>query len=116
MLLIMALPGGEKRHLLGYHGSFPVLILMGVFTGMFVVPVQVIIQSRPPAEEKGRLVATMNLCTWIGIIVGAAIYFATERVLKLTGGPPNLTFAVTAMIMLPAAFFYRPHEEVLKKS
>ena len=68
----MALPGGEHQHLLGYYGSFPVLILMGMFTGMFVVPVQVIIQSRPPRAEKGRMIATMNQCTWVGIILGIA--------------------------------------------
>ena len=71
MLVVMALPGGEHQHLLGFYGSIPVLILLGVFTGMFIVPVQVALQSRPPREEKGRMIATMNQCSWVGIILGA---------------------------------------------
>ncbi len=71
----LALPGGPHRHLLGYWGSLPVLMALGVFTGMFVVPVQVLMQSRPPREEKGRMIATMNQCTWVGVILSAILYF-----------------------------------------
>jgi MFS family permease len=113
MLIAMALPGGENRHLLGYFGSFPVLILMGMFTGMFVVPVQVIIQSRPPREEKGRMIATMNQCTWVGIILGSIIYGACIFVLDRTGWPRSTIFAITAVLMLPVAIFYRPKDERL---
>ena len=115
-LLLMALPGGEHRHLLGYRGSFPVLILMGMFTGMFAVPVQVIIQSRPPRTEKGRMIATMNQCTWVGIILGALIYAACIWVLDRTGWPRSTIFAVTAALILPVALFYRPKDEKLAES
>jgi acyl-[acyl-carrier-protein]-phospholipid O-acyltransferase/long-chain-fatty-acid--[acyl-carrier-protein] ligase len=56
----LSLPGGPHRHLLGYWGSLPVLLALGVFTGMFVVPIQVLLQSRPPREEKGRMIATIT--------------------------------------------------------
>ena len=107
-LIAMALPGGENRHLLGYYGSFPVLILMGMFTGMFVVPVQVIIQSRPPRAEKGRMIATMNQCTWVGIILGSLIYGVCIWVLDRTGWPRSTIFAVTAVLMLPVAILLSP--------
>jgi acyl-[acyl-carrier-protein]-phospholipid O-acyltransferase/long-chain-fatty-acid--[acyl-carrier-protein] ligase len=113
-LLLMSVPGGAHQHLLGYWGSFPVLILMGVFTGMFAVPVQVIIQSRPPRSEKGRMIATMNQCTWIGVILGAAIYGASIWVLDRTGWPRCTIFALTAVLILPAAVFYRPRDQKLK--
>jgi acyl-[acyl-carrier-protein]-phospholipid O-acyltransferase/long-chain-fatty-acid--[acyl-carrier-protein] ligase len=112
-LLMLALRGGEHQHFLGYRGSFPVLILMGLFTGLFVVPVQVMVQSRPPRDEKGRVVATMNQCSWIGVIVGALIYSACINVLDRTGWPRNTIFAATALIMLPVAIFYRPKDERL---
>jgi acyl-[acyl-carrier-protein]-phospholipid O-acyltransferase/long-chain-fatty-acid--[acyl-carrier-protein] ligase len=112
-LIAMALPGGPNHHLFGYYGSFPVLILMGMFTGMFVVPVQVIIQSRPPRAEKGRMIATMNQCTWVGIILGSLIYAACIFVLDKTGWPRSTIFAVTAVLMLPVALFYRPNDEPL---
>jgi predicted MFS family arabinose efflux permease len=112
-MIAMSLPGGEHRHLLGYWGSIPVLILMGIFTGMFIVPIQVMLQSRPPRGDKGRMIATMNQCTWIGVILSALLYKACIEVLDATGGPRNLIFAVTAAIMLPVAIFYRPPDEPL---
>jgi MFS family permease len=109
-LMIMAIPGGSHQHLLGYYGSFPVLILMGAFTGMFVVPVQVIIQSRPPRAEKGRVAATMNLCTWVGIIIGAILYGVCIWALGEINWPPSTIFAMTALLMVPVAIFYRPRD------
>ena len=50
------------------------LILLGVFSGMFIVPVQVTLQSVPPPEEKGRMIATMNQFSWVGVILGAIVY------------------------------------------
>jgi acyl-[acyl-carrier-protein]-phospholipid O-acyltransferase/long-chain-fatty-acid--[acyl-carrier-protein] ligase len=112
-MAVMSLPGGEHRHLLGYWGSLPVLLALGVFTGMFVVPVQVLLQSRPPKEEKGRMIATMNQFTWIGVILSAVLYFGCVQGLRIVNGPQNLVFAVAAAIMLPIAIFYRPQEQAL---
>lgn len=112
-LAAMALPGGERRHLLGFAGSIPVLVAMGVFTGMFIVPVQVLLQARPPREEKGRMIATMNQCSWIGIILGAVLYKICLVVLDTFDGPRSAIFAVTAMLILPIALFYRPQETSL---
>ena len=112
-MLVMSLPGGAHRHLLGYWGSMPVLALMGMFTGMFIVPIQVMLQSRPPRGDKGRMIATMNQFTWIGVILSAVLYKLCIEVLDATGGPRNLIFAVTAVIMLPVALFYRPPDQKL---
>lgn len=112
-MVAMSLPGGAHGHLLGYWGSLPVLVLMGVFTGMFIVPIQVLLQSRPPRGDKGRMIATMNQCTWLGIILSAVLYKLCIEVLDATGGPRNLIFAATAVIMLPVALLYRPPDERL---
>jgi acyl-[acyl-carrier-protein]-phospholipid O-acyltransferase/long-chain-fatty-acid--[acyl-carrier-protein] ligase len=117
-LVMMALPGGPNQHLLGYYGSIPVLIVMGTFTGMFIVPVQVALQSRPPREEKGRMIATMNQFSWIGIILGAILYQVCILVLDNTGQdqagwPRSAIFAVAAAIMLPVTLLYRPKDEKL---
>jgi acyl-[acyl-carrier-protein]-phospholipid O-acyltransferase/long-chain-fatty-acid--[acyl-carrier-protein] ligase len=116
MLIVLALPGGEHQHLLGFYGSLPALVLLGIFTGMFIVPVQVALQSRPPKSEKGRMIATMNQCSWIGIILGAIVYQASISVLDKIGGPRSAIFAVTAVLMLPVALFYRPQDQELGES
>jgi MFS family permease len=115
-LILMALPGGPGRHLLGFIGSIPTLIVMGLFTGMFIVPVQVMLQSRPPREEKGRMIATMNQCSWIGIILGALLYKVSLVALESIDGPRSAIFAVTAVLMLPVAICYRPQETRLAEA
>ncbi len=114
-LLLMSLPGASHRHLLGFAGSIPVLILMGVFSGMFIVPVQVILQSRPPRQDKGRVIAAMNQCSLVGVMLGALVYESCLWTLDATGGPSSTIFAVTAALMLPIALFYRPKDELLAK-
>ena len=113
MLVLMCLPGGQHHHLLGFYGSIPVLILLGLFSGMFIVPVQVSLQARPPREEKGRMIATMNQLSWVGVILGALIYNLCLTGLRYTGGPRSLIFGATALLMLPVALFYRPKDEQL---
>ena len=114
-LVLMSLRGGANNHLLGFSGSIPVLIAMGVSTGMFIVPVQVSIQALSPSDEKGRMIAFMNQCNWIGIVLGAMIFKATILVLEATDQPRNTAFAVAALLMLPIVLFYRPKEQQLSE-
>lgn len=112
-LAVMCLPGGDHRHLLGFWGSIPVLILVGLSAGLFIVPVQVELQSRPPREEKGRMIATMNQFSWVGVILGAVLYWACLKLLNATGWPRSTVFGITAALILPVAIFYRPKDEPL---
>jgi len=112
-LILMSLPGSHNGHLLGFYGSLPVLVLLGTFSGMFIVPVQVTLQSVPPPDEKGRMIATMNQFSWVGVILGALLYNACLEVLNTHGWPRASIFAVTALLMLPVALFYRPKDERL---
>lgn len=107
-LLLLAIPVGDKQHLLGYWGSVTALILLGGFTGLFAVPLNVFLQSRPPAGLKGRTIATQNLLNWVGIFVSTGIYWAANALLELLAWPHNGLFALTALLMLPIAVAYRP--------
>ncbi len=96
------------NHMLGYKGSLFMLTLLGVFTGMFAIPLQVFLQARPPDELKGRLIATQNFLNWIAIILSGLIYFIFTKVVTATGMPRSMVFLLTAFFMLPIAIFYRP--------
>ncbi|MEX2316664.1 MAG: MFS transporter [Pirellulales bacterium] len=112
-LAILSLPGPHNGHLLGYQNSIPVLILMGASAGVFVVPVQVLLQSRPPKEQKGRMIGAMNQFQWVGVIAGALVFDVCAAVLDATGGPRCAIFGVTAALMLPVAILYRPRNQSL---
>ncbi len=97
------------------------LMLLGLSAGLFAVPLQVFMQARPPAGQKGRMMGAMNLLNWIGILLSAASYGVCSKLFTqppaTEGGEPvsyiSWTFAVVAGIMLPVALFYRPADEEL---
>jgi acyl-[acyl-carrier-protein]-phospholipid O-acyltransferase/long-chain-fatty-acid--[acyl-carrier-protein] ligase len=112
---LFALPGiGESRQWLGYFGSMAALVALGVFTGMFAIPMQVFMQSRPPEGMKGRMIAAMNLVNWIGIAASGAIYGALAGVIEARGWPRCTMFLFLALLTLPIALFYHPRNEPLR--
>lgn len=112
--LFAGLPGvGESRQWLGYAGSMGVLILLGVFTGFFAVPLQVFMQARPPEGKKGRMIAVMNLANWAGIILAGLIYEALARLIEANHWPRSTIFLFIALLALPIAVFYHPKNEAL---
>ncbi len=123
-LALLAIPGFEqplpedpevfyRPNLLGYYGSLVTLIVLGIGTGMFSVPLQVFIQARPPGNLKGRTIAAMNFSNWIAITGAAVLYFAFDQSLIQMDLPRSTLFAYCAILMLPMAAFYRPTNEEL---
>ena len=108
-----AVDRGQHGHLLGFWGTVTVLILLGLFAGMFAVPLQVFLQARPPEGQKGRMIATMNIANWIAILLSGVLYGMCGFVQKQLNWWPNTTFAFTAILLAPAVLFYRPRDEKL---
>ncbi|MFI5177789.1 MAG: acyl-[ACP]--phospholipid O-acyltransferase [Vicinamibacterales bacterium] len=48
------------------------LVLLGFFGGLFVVPLNALLQQKPDASEKGRVLAANNVLNTIGIILASA--------------------------------------------
>lgn len=86
------------------------LILMGTAAGIFTVPLQVFLQSRPPPDQKGRVIGAMNLVNWIGILLSARIYAGFDFVREMAHAPHSAMFAGAAVLLLPVALCYRPRE------
>jgi acyl-[acyl-carrier-protein]-phospholipid O-acyltransferase/long-chain-fatty-acid--[acyl-carrier-protein] ligase len=108
------LPGVNEQHLLGYRGSQIVLAVAGLFAGLLAVPLQVYLQAKPPEALKGRMIGTMNLINWIGIILSTGFYAACESAFKALNLPTFFTFGATGLlILLPIAVVYRPPDEPL---
>ncbi len=111
-VLSVSLPtaDGPPRHLLGFLGSIPFLIIAGISAGMFAIPVQVFIQTRPPENQKGQTIATMNLTNFIAIFLSGVLYKVFDLVVTGLDWPRSPIFALTALLMLPVAIFYKPRE------
>jgi len=111
LLLLGSYRGGE--HLLGFWGSIPVLMTLGIFTGFFAVPMQVFLQATAPEGQKGRIIGVMNQINWTGIVLSGGIYWAAGTAFRQLGAPPCTMFLLTAVMMLPVAIFYHPRSEAL---
>jgi MFS family permease len=111
------MPGvGESTQWLGFWASMPMFFILGAFTGLFAVPLQVFMQSRPPDDKKGRMIAVMNQFNWIGILLAVAVYWAITRLIEWQEWPRSVVFAFIALLMLPIALFYHPKNELLAET
>jgi len=84
------------------------LIALGISGGFFAVPLQVYLQARPPEDQKGRMIGTMNLVNWIGILLAAGYFFLCS--LLFTPERISWSFLTLAGLLLPIALFYRPKD------
>ncbi|MBA3484736.1 MAG: MFS transporter [Pirellulales bacterium] len=114
---LIRMPGfGESTQLLGFWGSMPMFLVLGAFTGLFAVPLQVFMQSRPPDDKKGRMIAVMNQANWIGILLAVGIYWALTKLIEWQQWPRSVIFWFIALLMLPIALFYHPKNEILSEN
>lgn len=95
-------------------GARIALTALGGFAGMFAVPLQVFLQSRPAPDQKGRVIGAMNLLNWIAILLSAGFYELCSAVLSRLSLAGTWTFAITAALMLPVALLYHPPDAELK--
>ena len=81
------------------------LMSMGLFAGLFAVPLQVYIQTRPPESMKGRVIAASALITWIGILFASAYYWLLTYLFSI--GALNWAFVVTGALIGVVPIFFR---------
>jgi len=104
----------------GWLSAF-LLLALGFAAGLFAVPLQVYLQAKPPADQKGRMIGTMNLFNWVAILLAAAAYGACSWLFTIpaaaNGGEPrsiiHWTFAILAALLVPVLIFFRPQDETL---
>lgn len=97
----------QGQHILGFYGSVFALVLLGGCAAVFSIPIQVFLQDRPPAELKGRMIATMNQANFTGILISGPLYQVFEGISDAMGWPISSVFWMMALLMLPVAALYR---------
>ena len=106
---------GEGPQWLGFWGSLPTLLLLGISTGLFAVPLQVFLQSKPPNDKKGRMIAVMNQANWVGVLISAGLYQGLAMLIESQQWPRSLMFLFIGALMLPVVLLYHPRNETLEK-
>ena len=88
------------------HLSMPVVIAhlaaLGFFAGFFAVPINALIQHRPPPERKGAVIATANLLSFVGISLQPVVQYA---LLRIAHPDPARMFLISAALTLGATVY-----------
>ena len=111
VLLPLAWTHDGGQHVLGYYGSLAALGMLGAAAGMFAIPLQVFLQSRPPADRKGRILAVMNQANFLAILLSGVLYDLFDRLLNQRAWPRSFAFVLMAALILPMALLYHPKFE-----
>ena len=94
-------------HLLGYWGALIGLITTGMAAAVFIIPLQVFVQKRPPSELKGRMIGTMNFANFVGILIAGPLYQVFLKVASFLNWPVSSIFWMLAVLLVPIALIYR---------
>jgi acyl-[acyl-carrier-protein]-phospholipid O-acyltransferase/long-chain-fatty-acid--[acyl-carrier-protein] ligase len=78
------------------------LALTGFFAGFFVVPLNAMIQHRPPEDRKGAIIAVANLLSFVGIFSASGVYYVLTHFAHLG---PHALFFVSGLFSLAATIY-----------
>lgn len=81
-----------------YVASSIVLALLGVASGLFIVPLNAFLQQRAGAAEKGRAIATNNVYNTIGLLLASGALWLCHDALKMKPEEIILTFGVVTVL------------------
>ena len=85
--------------------------ILGFSGGLFAVPLNALVQQRPDAEEKGQVIATVNLFTTVGLLVasgalwllGSYFQLSPERII-FAAGVVTIAGSVYVLALVPEYF------------
>ncbi|MCY3793116.1 MAG: MFS transporter, partial [Gammaproteobacteria bacterium] len=80
------------------------LLLLGLFGGLFVVPLQALIQHRTPEERRARIIAAANVLNSLFMVVGAGLAILWLAVFGFS--IPTLLLAVAIANIAVAGFIF----------
>ena len=84
---------GGTHH--GLLGTALLLGSLGFWAGFFAVPVNALIQHRPPEKDKGGIIAASNLLSFVGIALSAGVYYIFTTFIHLD--PRGVILAASAI-------------------
>lgn len=104
---IEAVPMRNAFEFLSATGTARLLLdlsLIGISAGMFVVPMQALIQQRTPPAETARVIAANNILNSLAIVLGAVISIVWLSVLDYN--IPSLFLLVAILTALVAVYIF----------
>lgn len=92
---LVAFTRDPESLLLAYAG----MVVIGVFGGFFLIPLQTLIQERPPEDAVGDALGTTNILTFVGVLVASAVYVVLIGWLEFSAGFLMLALGVASVLV-----------------
>jgi acyl-[acyl-carrier-protein]-phospholipid O-acyltransferase/long-chain-fatty-acid--[acyl-carrier-protein] ligase len=109
MMFIVAQPGSIMGFSAYYWSNF-FLLLMGIGSGLYEVPLQSYLQYNSPPHARGQVLAASNFLAFSAMLIAALIFWIMQ---SLLGHAASIIFAVAGIItsmVFFAILFAVPHQ------
>ncbi len=80
-----------------YWSVGALLVTAGLFSGLYIVPLQSLLQKLSPDSERGRFLGTANAMSFVAFTIGAGVMWVATTIANLA---PNRVFIVVAVITI----------------
>lgn len=81
------------------------LILLGMFGGFYIVPIDAFIQAASPNEDRGENVAASNFLNFLGVVIASFFLFLFGNVFKLSAAEGFLLISLLTFFLTLSLFF-----------
>ncbi len=62
----------------------PTVLLLGLFGGMYQIPMDSFVQLNSPHDTRGQIVAAANFMSFVGVLLASALIYSTREIFGLT--------------------------------
>lgn len=84
------------------------VFIMGVSSGLFIVPIQTFIQFRSPVARRGQILAASNFLGWLGVLIAGALIYILNGIFKLSASQMFLVLGLLALVPAIGTIFMLP--------
>jgi acyl-[acyl-carrier-protein]-phospholipid O-acyltransferase / long-chain-fatty-acid--[acyl-carrier-protein] ligase len=80
---------------------FPLVVILGLFGGIYEIPLDSYVQVASPKKNRGQMVAATNFLSYFGVLCASATLYVTE---EMMGFSPDKGFGIVGTITLLMTF------------
>jgi acyl-[acyl-carrier-protein]-phospholipid O-acyltransferase/long-chain-fatty-acid--[acyl-carrier-protein] ligase len=91
-----------------YPRTAAAMIMLGFSGGLFIVPLNALLQQKSGPEEKGRVIATNNFINTVGILLASGVLWLTSEVFHVAADTLILMFGVATLLATVWMFISLP--------
>lgn len=85
-----------------------VVFLLGLSSGLFIVPLNAFIQYRAPRENRGEILACCNFMSFLGAAISAGVFIALTRLFDFTPGQCFLVVGLLTAVLAGLTLWLLP--------